>query len=113
MVPNACGLVKWRLEIKEKSKLRQILQFGPPLSDFTHLVVPCTCFYKYLPFMSPVPVFDYHMKHNVGMERDKVCGNPTFFVITKLYLMIQMVCLINLLVFEMVSYVHSSIMACI
>ena len=44
MVPNVCGLVKWQLEIKKKSKLRQILQFCPPLSDFTHLVVPRTCF---------------------------------------------------------------------
>ena len=43
MVPNVCGLGKWQLEIKEKSKLRQILQFCPPLSDFTHLVVPRTC----------------------------------------------------------------------
>ena len=43
MVTNACGLGKWELEIKEKSKLRQILQFCPPLSDFTHLVVPRAC----------------------------------------------------------------------
>ena len=47
MVPNVCGLGKWQLEKKEKSKLRQILQFCPPLSDFTHLVVPRTCFYKH------------------------------------------------------------------
>ena len=42
MVPNVCGLGKWQLEKQEKSKLRQILQFCPPLSDFTHLVVPRT-----------------------------------------------------------------------
>ena len=36
VVPNVFGLVK---KIKEKSKLRQILQFCPPLSDFTHLVL--------------------------------------------------------------------------
>ena len=37
MGSNVCGLGKWQK--KEKSKLRQILQFWPPLSDFTHLVV--------------------------------------------------------------------------
>ena len=46
MVPNVFGLGKWRLEIKEKSKSRQILQFCPPLSYFTHLVVPRTCFFN-------------------------------------------------------------------
>ena len=40
---NACGLVKWRLEIKKKRKLRLILQFCPSLSEFTHLVVPRAC----------------------------------------------------------------------
>ena len=42
MVPIVSGLIKWRLEIQEKSKLRQILQFCSTLSEFTHLVVPRT-----------------------------------------------------------------------
>ena len=46
MVPNFFGLGKWRLEIKEKSKSRQILQFCPPLSYFTHPVVPRTCWVR-------------------------------------------------------------------
>ena len=74
MVPNVWGLGKWQLKKKEKSKLRQILQFCPPLSDFTHLVVPRTCYYKNLPFMSPVPVFDYHMKNNKNFARFNQSG---------------------------------------
>ena len=36
-----CGLVKWQLDTKQISKSKLILQY---LSEFTHLVVPRTCF---------------------------------------------------------------------
>ena len=69
MVPNVCGLVKWRLEIKEKSKLRQILQFCPPLSDFTHLVVPRTCFKA------------YNSKENVNFKWNYISFKPKLLVV--------------------------------
>ena len=88
MVPNGIkwfGLGKWQLEKKEKSKLRQILQFSPPLSDFTHLAVPRTCFFikavfkvSYVHFQSYITSKgvaankDFHYKHQTRLVGTKV-----------------------------------------
>ena len=94
MVPNCtewgqltqkvCGLVKWRLEIKEKSKLRQNLQFCPPLSDFTHLVVPRTCLFC-CSNLNQNPIFsvDLETKCRRAPSSHKVCCKLQMFTIFK------------------------------